>query len=195
MNRTLVTVASVGALTFAVYLATGGGVQSQTDFLSDAGFSLPTHVATCGVRIDPGCADAGRQAGLQVHTYERLRFPVVVTVLPDGGRDVQLPPMQQGLVRACVQVVDWNDCALVLAASAPAVAAKWGQPLPFALSQRSCVRPNFDAGLSCLRAQSDGGTFSFGDRNVFPRAEAADTATCETVQCAIYAGDDPEVDL
>ena len=196
MRRALITVAAVGALTFSIYLATGGNVAAQVDYLTDAGLSTPTHVATCSVRISDECLAAAADAGVNVHRYERLRFPVTVTTLSDGGRDVQLPPLAQA-VRQCVEVMDWSACTLVVAGSAPAVAAKWGQALPFttAGAVRGCVRPKFDAGLLCPRLQSDGGTFSFGDRNVFPRAEAFDTAQCEAVECMVFAGEDPETEL
>ena len=188
-------VTTVGALAFSVYLVAGGTVSEQTDYLADAGYTAATHVATCPVRISAECLAAAVDAGVSVHRYDRLRFPVAVTVLSDGGRDVQLPPLPQA-ARACVEVMDWGDCALVVAGSAPAVAARWGLPLPFATGPtRRCVRPKFDAGLTCLRLLSDGGSFSFGDRNVYPRTEAVDPAQCEPVECVVYAGEDPETEL
>ena len=184
MKRSLVATVAVGALTFAVYVATGGGVQQQTDFLTDAGLSVPTHNAVCPVRLDP---DFAADAGLGV--YQRLRFPVVVTVLPDAGRDVQLPPMPLQRVRQALDVVDWGDCTL--AASTAPVAALWGNALPFQLvarAQQPWCRANFDAGLPC--SLLDGG--SFGDRNVSACGLRV-AAECERVSSGvIYAGDSPE---
>jgi hypothetical protein len=197
VNRAQITVVTVSALVFAIYVATGGTVAEQTAALVDAGIISPTHVANCHVRLSAECVAAAQDAGYNAHTHERLRFPVSMVALPDGGRDVTLPPMNLGLVRRCVEVVDWADCSLVTAASAPAVAALWGQSLPFtpAGATRKCVRPKFDAGLACNRLLSDGGVYGFGDRNVYPRAEAFDPLTCEPVECFIYLGEDPEVDL
>lgn len=73
--RRLVTVVSVGALTFAVYLATGGTVPEQVAYLADGGFA-PNRDATCPVRLDP---DFAADAGLSI--YQRLKFPVALTVL------------------------------------------------------------------------------------------------------------------
>lgn len=193
MSRSLLTTVLVGATVFSVYLVTGGTVPEQTAYLVDAGYTGATHVATCPVLISPDCVDAGQQAGIPVHRYERLRFPVAIRPLADGGRDVQMPPMNTQLAGACIQVVDWTDCTLATAASAPAIASLIGQQLPFSLAGavRKCVRPKFDAGLTCVHL--DGG--STGDRNVFARADAFDPLTCEPVECVVFAGADPEVDL
>lgn len=196
IRRSLIATVLVGATTFTVFLVTGTPtptVSEQTAFLIDAGYTGATHVATCPVRFYPSCVAVANDAGIPVHVYERLRFPVAMIALADGGRDVQLPPMNLGIVQECFRVVDWADCTLATAASAPAIAGLIGQQLPFSLAGavRKCVRPKFDAGLQCLLA--DGG--SRGDRNVFARTEAADPAQCEPVECAVYLGSDPEVDL
>ena len=197
MNRVLVTVTAVGALTFSVWMVAGGTPSQQTAFLADAGITQGNRVATCPVRIDDDCLAVARDAGIDARKYERLRFPVFLTVLPDAGRDVQLPPMRAGVVRACIEVVDWSDCTLDTNATYPAVASLWGNALPFRMTgvTRKCVRPNFDAGLACNRVRSDGGVYSFGDRNVYPRNKAFAPATCEPVECVIFFGDNPEVDL
>lgn len=197
MNRLQIAAASVGALVFAVFIVVGGNVLQQTTYLADAGY-LPTHVATCQVRLSPECVALATDAGFPLRTYERVRFPVSMTALADGGRDVQLPPLPLTAARRCVEVVDWNDCTLVLAASAPAIAALWGQPVPFTTlgTVKRCVRAKFAAGLLCDRLRADGGVFSFGDRNVFQRAEAAAPAMCEPVECGpILLGEEPEVEL
>lgn len=194
MKRKLVASVSVGALLFSVYLAVGGNVAEQSAFLADGGYA-PNRVATCPVRIAPNCLTAAVDAGIKVRAYERLRFPVSLSA--DGGlRDVQLPPMRTGAVHHCVEVLDWADCTLDAAAAYPAVAAMWGDALPFSVVgvTRKCVRPRLPS-LPCPRRLPDGGPFNFGDRNVFPRAEAVNPATCETVECGIVFGDDPEVDL
>ena len=105
--------------------------------------------------------------------------------------------MNTQLAQACIEVVDWSDCTLDSPATYPAVAALLGQQLPFSPAGvvKKCVRPNFDAGLACLRLLPDGGSYSWGDRNVFLRSEAAAPATCEPVECRIFAGEDPESDL
>lgn len=199
MNLKLVTTVVVDAWTYFVWLVTGGNVTAQTNYLADAGKAAPTHVATCPVRIDPGCLSAARDAGVNVQMYERLSFPVWMA--SDAGanvRNVFMPPMRQGLVRDCVETVDWSDCTLVTAASKPAVAAKWGNALPFGIGNtRKCVRQKADAGLPCTRLNvlPDGGSGSFGDRNVFLRSEAVNPAQCETCECSIFLGDNPESDL
>jgi hypothetical protein len=194
MKRLLVTVVSVGALTFSVYLAVGGDVSAQKDFLVDAGYA-PSHVATCPVRISPECVALAADAGVTVHTYERLSFGVDVNVMADGGRDVQLPPMAMA-ARECIQP-DWPNCTLALCATRPTVCAKVGQPLPFVLEARSgrCLRKNTDAGFpDCFT--SDGG--DPGDMNV--HAAAFFSGTCEPVEasgpsCAVVAGENPNVEL
>jgi len=197
MQRVLVTIAIVGGLSYSVYLVTGGTVSQQTAFLQDAGYTGATHVASCPVIFNTTCLAQAQDAGIPVHKYEMLRFPVAVRLLSDGGRDVQLPPMNVDAVRACFEVMDWTQCTLVTAASAPSIAALIGQQLPFSLAGavRMCVRPNMDAGLTCMRRGVDGGPFSFGDRNVFQLGDAVNSNDCESVQCAVYFGDDPEVDL
>lgn len=198
MRRVQIALVTVGALAFSVFVVVGGTVAEQVNFLVDAGYTAPTHVAACPVRISDECVAAATDAGLSVHPYERLRFPVAVRVLPDGGRDVQMPPMDTATARRCLEVMNWADCTLDPPATYPGVAALLGQPLPFQPAgaiQRGCVRPKFDAGLICNRMRSDGGVYSFGDRNVFRRAEAVDPATCEPVECTIFAGDDPETEL
>ena len=197
MNRLQIAAASVGALGVVVFVVVGGNVLQQTTYLADAGYS-PTHVATCQVRLSPECVALATDAGFPLRTYERVRFPVSMATLADGGRDVQLPPLPLASARRCVEVVDWNDCTIVLAASAPAIAALWGQPVPFTTlgTVKRCVRAKLDAGLACDRRQADGGVFSFGDRNVFQRAEAVAPATCEPVECGpVVLGEDPETEL
>ena len=184
MRRVQVGLALVAGLTFSIFIATGGNVQQQVDFLADAGFTSPNRDATCPVRLD---ADFAADAGLLL--YQRLKFPVVLTVLPDAGRDVQLPPMPQG-ARAAIDVVDWNDCTL--AASTGPVAALWGSSRPFqtvgAASKPWC-RAKVDAGLLCVGL--DGG--DMGDRNVGACSLRLDPATCERIGTGvIYSGDDPE---
>lgn len=86
MNRKLITSVIVGILTFSVYVYIGA---------PDA--AVPNKDATCPVRLGP---DFAADAGLGI--YQRLKFPVVVTVLPDGGRDVQMPPMPLQRVRDAI---------------------------------------------------------------------------------------------
>lgn len=189
MRRALVAVVTVGSgLVFSVYVATGGTVAQQTADMEDAGLAPPNRNCTAPVRLDE---DFARDAGLRV--YQRVLFPCVVTVLPDAGRDVQLPPMPLQKTRQAIDVVDWNDATL--AASTAGVRALWGTQRPFTLSGvvKPWCRAKLDAGLPCLRTLSDGGTASFGDRNVFPCAQAAAPATCERVSSGtVYLGDDAE---
>lgn len=196
MNRTQITTVAVGALTFVIYLATGGNVARQNQFLGDAGYSGATHVATCPVRISDECLAIAIDAGVSIHRFETLRFPIAQVVMADGGRDIQLPPMNQN-VRNCVEVIDWSACGLATAGTFPAVAAKWGNAIPFAItgSPKPCVRQKADAGLTCLKLLSDGGSFDYGDRNVYARSEAVSPATCEQVACGILSGDDENNDL
>ena len=196
MNRLQISVVTVGAVVFTIFVGVGMSATQQAASLVDAGITA-THVATCHVRLSAECVAVANDAGYPLHTHERLRFPVSMLVLPDGGRDVTLPPMNLGVARRCVEVVDWADCAFVTAAAAPVVAALWGQPLAFTTlgAVKKCVRPKFDAGLACNRVQADGGVYSFGDRNAFPVGEAFAPATCESIECSIYLGEDPEVDL
>lgn len=183
MNRRLVAVVAVGALSFSVYLTVGGTVAEQTAYLADGGIA-PNRDAVCPVRLDP---DFAADAGLGI--YQRLKFPVALKVLTDGGRDVTLPPMPLQRVRQALDVVDWSDCAL--AASTAPVAALWGTGRPFTLAGvvKPWCRQKSDAGLPC--ALLDGG--SFGDRNVSLCTTRAAPATCERVSSGvIYSGDDPE---
>ena len=197
MTRTQIAAVVVAGLAFSVYLVTGGTVSQQMAFLGDAGYTGATHRAECPVRIDPLCVARANDAGWQLHTYERLAFPVAVRVLPDGGRDVQMPPMDVGLVGPCIQTVDWNDCTLN-AATVASVAGLLGSALPFTPIGvvKTWVRPRRDAGLGCYRSDGDGGAYDYGDRNVFPASQAVDAGDCEFVGAGvIYAGDDPETAL
>lgn len=187
MIRKPITLVLVGALTFSVYLLTGNTVVEQTNEAADAGISPANRDATCPVRLDEEYA---ADAGLKV--YQRLLFPVSLVVLPDGGRDVTLPPMPKQ-ARQAIDVVDWNDCTL--AASTAPVRALWGTKNPFTSAGvvKPWCRAKLDAGLPCLRTLSDGGTASFGDRNVYPCAQAAAPATCERVSSGVvYLGDSEE---
>jgi hypothetical protein len=197
MTRVQIAAVTVGALVFSVFVVVGGTVSQQAAFLADAGYTAPTHVATCPVRVSPECVVAANDAGHQVRTNDRLRFPVAIRVLSDGGRDVQMPPMNLGIVARCIEVTNWADCALDTPATYPVVAALLGQQLPFSAVGvvKKCVRPKFDAGLTCLRRDADGGAYSFGDRNVMQRTDAVDPLQCEPVECSIVYGDDPESDL
>ena len=188
MKRALVALVTVGASIFSVYVATSGTVAEQVADMDAEGISPPNRDATCPVRLD---ADFAADAGLGI--YQRAKFPVSRRVMADGGIDIQMPPMPLQRVRASIDVVDWNDCAL--AASTGPVAALWGTQRPFTLSGvvKPWCRAKLDAGLPCLRTLTDGGTASFGDRNVYPCAQAATPATCERVSSGVvYLGDDPE---
>lgn len=198
MRFKLVTTTVVGAFTYLVYLVVGGTVQQQTVWLADAGISAPTHVMTCPVRIDDDCRARIINAGVNVRKYERLSMPVWLrTRAGDAERDVVLPPMRMGQVRDCIEVVDWTDCTMTTAAAQPAIAALWGNQLPFSIAgvQRRCVRQKADAGLPCQRRRLDGGLFNFGNFNAFPRSEAADPSQCDPCECVTFMGDNAETDL
>jgi hypothetical protein len=166
--------------------------------LTDAGIA-PTHASACDVRFAPDCLAQARDAGLDAHRYERVAFPVYVQA--DGGAaDIVLPPgipVTSYTGQRCVQVLDWGSCTLTPCADAGAICALWGHPLPVTMTGqvRGCVRAHLDAGLPCLRHDGDGGARDFGDGNVSARSTAVDPATCEPVQCVVYAGDDPMGDL
>ncbi len=183
MRRLQIAAVAVGTLVFSVFIVSNGTVSEQTAFLDDAGLAPPNRNCTCPVRLD---ADFAADAGLKV--YQRLTFPCVLTVLSDGGRDVQMPPMPQGQ-RAAIDVVDWNDCTL--AADTAPVSSKWGTSRPFvgvAAASKPWCRAKLPT-LPCLGL--DGGTM--GDRNVGPCSLRAAPATCERVGTGvIYAGDDAE---
>ena len=194
MRRTLLSVVLVGALSFSVYLVQGGNVAQQSAFLADAGRAA-THVATCPVRISPELKADALAAGVTVRTYERLSFPVSLLVLPDGGRDVSLPPIRQD-AREGIQP-DWENCTLVACASRPAVCAKWGNALPLVLEARisRCLRKNTDAGFGACTL-TDGG--NPGEMNVRPAAAFA--GNCQKVEamgasCAVVLGEDPDTEL
>jgi hypothetical protein len=187
MNRKLITVALVSGLSFSVYMVSGGSVTAQTDFLTDAGIA-PNRDATCPVRLDE---DFAADAGLKL--YQRLKFPVRLTTLSDGGRDVQMPPMPIAVMRNAIEVVDWSDCTLN--ASTGPVAALWGTQRPFLLTGvvKPWCRAKEDAGLPCLRVLPDGGSASFGNRNVYPCANAVNPSTCERASSGVvYSGDNDE---
>jgi len=183
MFRKLVSIVTLGGGTvFAIFVIANGTVQEQTDFLADAGVSPPNRDATCLVRFDNAfAADAG--------LYARVTFPVALKVLPDGGRDVTLPPAQQGAQRVAIDVVNWPGCTLD-PTTAP-IAALWGTNKPF--TKVGVVSPwcrqKTDAGLPCLLL--DGGTF--GDRNIGPCSERLNPATCQRAAGnTVYLGDSPE---
>lgn len=177
MIRKLVTTVGVGALTFTVYLLTGGTVTQQTNEALDAGVSPPNRDATCPVRLD---VDYALDAGVGI--YQRLTFPVSQKTLSDGGRDVTLPPMPVAK-RQAIDVVDWNDCSM--AASTGPVAALWGTQKPFVAATKPWCRAKLP-GLPCLL--TDGGTL--GDRNVSLCSTRANPATCERVSSGvIFLGD------
>lgn len=190
LRKILITTVSVGAVMFSVFAVVGGNVSEQTAFLADGGIASGNRVATCPVQIDPECLGLLR-GGAKFSKHERLRFPVHRSVSADGGVAIQLPPMRK---LACIEVKDWSDCTLDPNATHPAVAALWGNPLPFSKAgvSKKCVRQKADAGLTCLRQTLDGGSRNPGDRNVFPRNEAIQPLTCEPVECTIVLGEDPE---
>ena len=183
MRRAIVAVVAVGATWFAVHVVRdGNGVQSQANFLTDAGIQ-PNRDATCPVRLD---ADFAADAGLSV--YQRLKFPVSRRVQSDGGIDIQMPPMPKG-ARDAIDIVRWDDCALD--PSTGPVAALWGTSRPLTLTGvvKPWCRQKADAGLPCLLL--DGGTA--GDRNVSLCAARANPSTCERASGnTVYLGDNPE---
>lgn len=185
MKRVQVALVAVGALAFSVFVVSGGIVAEQAAFLDDAGYVPPNRNCTCPVRLDP---DFATDAGLR--TYQRLTFPCVLTVLTDGGRDVQMPPMPIQKARQSIDVVDWNDCTL--AASTAPVRALWGTQRPFqgvAQAAKPWCRAKVDAGLPCVGL--DGG--DMGDRNVGACSMRLDPNTCERIGTGvIVSGDDPE---
>ena len=170
----------------------------STEVLADAGIQ-PNFVATCNVRFAPDCLEDVQDAGIPAHRYERISFPVYVQVDVDAGtRDVVAPPnipQSTWADQRCVQVMDWSTCSMVPCASNPAVCALWGSSMPLTLVPRECVRQVADAGLPCPRWGGDGGSMDYGDLNVFPRALAVDPAQCESVNCTVYAGDNPATEL
>jgi hypothetical protein len=196
MRRVNLAVATFGAVLLIVYAMQGGTTQEQAAFLVDAGFVRASHVATCPVRLSPECVALGEDSGMQLHAYERMKFPCAITALPDGGREIQLPPIGTTSDDVCVEVLDWNDCSIV-----PTDGGVFGEAFPFSVAgvTRKCVRAKLDAGLPCLRASPpllDGGTaYSFGEGNVFERTQAVDPTTCEPVECVVVSGDDPGVEL
>ena len=185
MKRALTATVTVGALVFSVYVATSGTVAEQVADMEDAGYAPPNRDATCAVRLDP---DFATDAGLGSKVYQRLLFPVVLTVLSDGGRDVQMPPMPIQRVRQSIEVVDWNDCTL--AASTAPVRARWGTSQPFSVVANG-AKPwcRQGPGKPCLGL--DGGTM--GNRNVSLCSLRAAPATCERIGTGvIMLGDSPE---
>lgn len=191
MIRKLITSVVVsGGLAFSVFLAVGGSVQEQTDYLADAGVT-PNRNCTCPVRLDE---DFALDAGLGL--YQRVTFPCAVTTPDAGLRDVQLPPMPAGRARDAIDVVDWNDCTL--SASTAPVAAKWGDRQPFVLVPRA-AHPWCRAKLPLLPCLLlDGGSFDtpgqIGGGNIGPCSERLlPLVSCERVSSkTIYAGDDTE---
>lgn len=181
--RKLITTVLVGAVTFSVYVLTGDTLQEQVADAADGGISPANRDATCPVRLDE---DYAADAGLKL--YQRLTFPVSLRTLPDGGRDVTLPPMPLQRARQALDVVDWNDCTL--AASTAPVAALWGDARPFVTATRPWCRAH-QPGLPCLLL--DGG--SFGDRNVSHCSTRAAPATCERVSSGVIYLGDSEDDL
>lgn len=198
-------------------------VRLDEDFAADAGlrvYQRPTFPVSLVqqrdiVWIDGGQHPTNPDGGVSVSVMPKdvlvTDVPSVLAywgpprsqALPDGGsqvmavdvghRDIQMPPMPLQRVRDSIDVVDWGDCTLA-AATAP-VQALWGTQRPFTLAGvvKPWCRAKLDAGFPCLRTLSDGGTASFGDRNVYPCAQAVAPATCERVPSGvIYLGDSEE---
>jgi len=183
MRRFFLAVVLAGGTTVAIFVGTSNDTANR--------------VATCPVRLtDRGLAVA-REAGLDLKRNELIRFGVVRRALSDGGLSFDIPPEMDGL-RGLVTVKDWRECTIDPAASFPGVTSRWDAGVPFVFpgaASRRCVRAKLSAGLTCLRMRGDGGVYSFGDRNVFPRAEADAPLMCEPCECSATLGEDPEVDL
>ncbi len=192
MNRRLITtVLLTGGTVAAVYLA------STSDFpTGPAGM----RAATCGVRISDECLV--QYPALK--RYETLRFPVMREVRVDGGLAFTLPQVlgdPDGIVRNCVEVVDWASCDLDTCATYPAVCAAWdaGQPVVRVRSASKYVIPDCrgpDGGwddtsvVDCRRkgVGNDGGTAWWGC-NVFPRSESVGTKCLDAPSGTVMAGE------
>ncbi|MDP1824898.1 MAG: hypothetical protein Q8L48_16700 [Archangium sp.] len=184
MRRFLLAVTLTGGTVIAIFVGLSG--------------ATPNRVATCPVWVSDEGLNLARDAGVSLRRNDRIRFPVIRTVLSDGGLSFDLPPAMVG-IKDLVRVKDWNDCVIDAAGTFPAVIARWDHQFPFVFpgaTARKCVRRNtHDAGLPCLRKLPDGGSFSFGEDNVFLRTDAVNPATCDPCECSIMGGEDPAVDL
>jgi hypothetical protein len=190
------------------------GVQWQVYLGPETGAA--NRVVTADVRFDEDCkAKAEAVLGSRVPRYARARFPAQRTASAPIAQPGQPTPasavklvLPQRLKRTarCLEVMDWKNVDVEACALRPATCALWGNaealPVRFGTVPR-CVRAKPDAGLACLRnvplpppPMGDGGVqvLDLG-RTVTPRAWAVNPATCEPVNCVIYAGEDPEVDL
>ena len=198
----LLTVVTVGAVTYSLYLPDLTRVEMLPDGgwgevavtladLSDAGAGEPTHALSCPVRVSPEC-----QERFGVKRYERVRFGVVMGPLASGKRDVIFPPL--GRVRQCVELIDFKHCTATPCASAAAVCAKFGNANPFSLvaGDRQCARKNTARGFStCARLSGR----PLIEQIILPVSQL--TGNCEPVglplaesgaHCYILAGDNPE---
>lgn len=198
MKRRLITTFLAGAALVSVYLA------ARTDFPSGpAGM----RAATCGVRISDECL--AQYPALR--RYETLRFPVMREVV-DGGLAFTLPGVlgdPNGVVRDCVDVVDWPSCELATCATYPAVCALWdaGQPVVRVRSASKYVIPDCRVGgkwedqlgqdggpvPDCmgvgLYGLPDGGGPRWFGCNRLSRDSAAGTQCLDAPSGIVYAGE------
>jgi hypothetical protein len=182
----LLTVVTIGAVTYTVYLPDTGVTLAD---LADAGAATPTHALTCPVRVSAAC-----QARFGVGRYEWVQFGAVMDPLVGSSRDVLFPPL--GAIRQCVELMDFQQCTAVPCASAAAVCAKFGNANPFTLAagDRKCVRRNTARGYGACRF-GDGGVPR--ELLVYPSARMG--SGCESLGvpqdaqgCYVIAGDNAE---
>lgn len=136
--------------------------------LADAGSSCLTRLVECPFRIGPRIRAIGADAGVTFgpQKYQRVRLIALRCPAAGGGFSFGVPTDDNG----------WPIYAVT-----PGVTP-------------ACVRAPVAGGVTCTRAELDGGQRYFGAGNVFPAAEARGTG-CQPVECTVMAGDDPDVDL
>lgn len=192
MNRKLLAVVTLtsGAVA-AVFLAS----------ITDVGPG--NRSATCSVRVSDECL--AQYPSLK--RYEAVRFPVVRSVLGDGGLQFLMPRAlgdPNSIVRDCIEVLDWATCDLDTCATYPATCASWdaGQPMTRVRAASRYVIPdcrNSDGGWDKNHAPVNcGATGAFGlpdggprwaGCNVLPRTNAVGPACLDAPSGNVFLGE------
>lgn len=175
----------IGTAAFLVFAPTSAPVPTCAD-LVDGGVADPSCVVkalVCPIHASDHAAAQLVDGGVLLDRpgQRYLRLGTVAAVWGGG----LMPPMlfAFGVQRngdPHLQVVDKAACIL------KPCDARCSQPFPVWREPSACVRAV--AGGHCYR-----GTVDYG-RNVFPASEA-DGGSCESVECSVLAGDDPEGSL
>lgn len=135
--------------------------------LDDAGSACSPRFVDCDFRVSTRMRTCFADAGMPVSAakYQRVRLIALRCPGADGGVAFGVP---------------FDDAGCPIDAEE-------------AVTPR-CVRAPLDGGLNCQRRLEDGGLRFFGTGNVMP-IDAGVGAQCESVNCSVFYGDNPDTDL